>query len=303
MLLLQALLDVTLPVVLVAGVGVLLARRFRIDRDTVTKISLNGLTPALALQTILNTQVSGRVGLLLVLGFVAVSGLGLGLGWLVTPGGSSRTRRSAAVAVSIGNNGNMGLPIALFALGQPGLDQAVLVFLASIVLIFVVAPLVYGAHQGPQTALLAVLRMPVTWAMAGGALVRWSGLVLPVGVLRGVDLLAAATLPMVLLALGIQLGHTGRVRLTRPVLAASVCRVGAMPLLGLAVGYGLGLRGLPLQTLVLANAMPTAVNAYLLATEYDGDVELVAHTVTVTTVLSFLSAAVVTALLPQIGAL
>jgi predicted permease len=49
--------------------------------------------------------------------------------------------------------------------------------------------------------------------------------------------------------------------------------------------------------------MPTAVNAYLLANEYDGDVDVVAHTVTVTTVLSFLTAGIVTALLPWIAAL
>lgn len=61
--------------------------------------------------------------------------------------------------------------------------------------------------------------------------------------------------------------------------------------------------GISLQAFVLAAAMPTAVNAFILAHEYDGDVDFVAHTVTVTTVLSFLSAAIVTALLPWIGAL
>ena len=49
--------------------------------------------------------------------------------------------------------------------------------------------------------------------------------------------------------------------------------------------------------------MPTAVNAFLLADEYDADVDLVAHTVTVSTLLSFVGAAVVTALLPTIAAL
>jgi len=71
----------------------------------------------------------------------------------------------------------------------------------------------------------------------------------------------------------------------------------------LAIGYAVGLRGLPLQALVLSSAMPTAVNAFLLADEYDADVDLVAHTVTVSTLLSFVGAAVVTALLPTIAAL
>ncbi|MEI2778425.1 MAG: AEC family transporter [Tetrasphaera sp.] len=301
--LLRALLDVILPVVLVAGVGALLARRFPLDRTTVTKIALNALTPALALQTILTTEVSGRVGLLLALGFVLLTLIAAGLGWLSAVGQPSLTRRSAAVAVSIGNNGNMGLPISLFALGQAGLDQSVLIFILSVVLTFVVAPLLYGAHQGWRGALIGMARLPALWAMAVGLVIRTLGISLPTGVTRGIDLLAAATLPMILLTLGIQLGSTGRVRLTGPVVISSLLRVAVLPALALPLGYAVGLRGISLQAFVLSAAMPTAVNAFILAHEYDGDVEFVAHTVTVTTLLSFASAAVVTALLPWIGSL
>lgn len=37
-----ALLNVVLPVVLVAGVGALLSRRFTLSQDTLGKVSLNG---------------------------------------------------------------------------------------------------------------------------------------------------------------------------------------------------------------------------------------------------------------------
>lgn len=108
---------------------------------------------------------------------------------------------------------------------------------------------------------------------------------------------------MILLTLGIQLAATGRVRLRRPIVLIALARVAVVPVLALGVGYAVVLRGLPLQTLVLASAMPTAVNAFLLADEYDGDVELVAHTVTVTTLLAFGGATIVTALLPAIAGL
>ena len=303
MALLRALVDVILPVVLVAGVGALLARRFTLDKATITKVALNALTPALALQTVLTTKVSGTVGLSLALAFILVTLLGCALVWLGAIGNPGRTRRSVAVAVGIGNNGNMGLPISLFALGQLGLDQSVLIFVLSVVLTFLIAPALYGAHGGWRGALTAVVRLPTLWAMAVGLLIRLSGLTLPTGVMRGIDLLAAATLPVILLTLGIQLGSSGRVRLTRTVVTASVLRVAVLPVVALPIGYAVGLRGLPLQALVLSSAMPTAVNAYLLANEYDGDVDVVAHTVTVTTVLSFLTAGIVTALLPWIAAL
>lgn len=303
MALLRALLDVILPVVLVAGVGAFLARRFTLDRSTITKVALNALVPALAFETLLTTQVDGRTGLLLVLAFLLVTLVAAGLGWLGTAGLPGLSRRSSAVAVAIGNNGNMGLPIALFALGRAGLDQSVLIFVVSVVLTFVLAPLLYGAHEGWRGAVRGMLRLPALWAMAAALLWRSTGIPLPTGIGRGIELLAAATLPVILLTLGIQLGSSGRVRLTRGVVIASALRVAALPVVGLGIGYAVGLRGLPLQALALSTAMPTAVNAFLLAHEYDADVELVAHTVTVTTVLSFGTAAVVTALLPWIGGL
>ncbi len=64
----------------------------------------------------------------------------------------------------------------------------------------------------------------------------------------------------------------------------------------------MGLRGTPLEAFVLSAEMPTAVNAFILANEYDGDVDFVAHTVTVTTLPSFVLGPL-TALLPSIGAL
>lgn len=301
--LLRALVDVVVPVVLVAGVGVLVGRSLPIDLGTITKLGLMVLTPALALDTLLTTSVSGRVGGLLIVAFVALTLTAAALGWLATMGAPGRARRSAAVAVAIGNNGNMGLPIAFFALGQAGLEQGVLILLASIVTTFVLAPLLYGAHEGPRAAVRGMVRLPALWAVAVGLVVRLTGAPVPLGVSRGIELVAQAAVPVILLTLGIQLGTSSRVRLTRPVLTASLLRVAVLPVVALGIGLAVGLRDLPLQSLVLAAAMPTAVNAYLLATEYDGDVDLVAHTVTVSTLLSFGSAAVVTALLPTIGAL
>ena len=64
-----ALVNVILPVVLVASVGVVLARRFPIDIDSVNKVSLYGFTPALAYATVVTTQVSTQDSLRLEKGY------------------------------------------------------------------------------------------------------------------------------------------------------------------------------------------------------------------------------------------
>lgn len=299
----SALLNVVLPVVLVAGVGALLARRFTLSQDTLGKVSLNSLTPALALSSLLGTSVSAGTGLHLAAAYFALALSGAGLAFLAAFRTPSATRRAVMASVAIGNNGNFGLPIALFALGQPGLDQAVVIFLCSVVLTFTLGPLLYGSAGGARAGLRAVLRLPVVWCIAAALLVRLLHLPVPLGLRRGVDLLGQAALPMVLLSLGIQLGQAGRIAFNGPVLTAVGLRVLAMPALALGLGLGLGLRGLNLQGLVLASAMPTAVNAFLLAREYQADAETVASAVALSTFASLLTAALVVAVLPLIGQL
>lgn len=298
---LVALVNVIVPVLVVAGAGFVVGRIFPLDAGTISKISLNALTPALCLEVLLTTEVSGQVGLTLIGAYVVVTLVGVLLGGILTPGVGSSTRRGVMLSVSLSNSGNMGLPIALFALGQAGFEQSVLIFLASVVLGFIIGPILLGSGGGVGPALKALLKFPALWAIAVALIMRWAGWSFPGGVMSGVAMLADATLPIVLLALGIQLGATKKVRLTRPVWTASLLRVAVMPVVSLGIGLLFGLRGVPLQALVLAGAMPTAVNAFLLALEYKGDVRTVADTVTLSTILSFISAALVTAALPLIA--
>ncbi|MDO5682894.1 MAG: AEC family transporter [Propionibacteriaceae bacterium] len=296
--LLLALVNVIVPVLIVAGSGFILGRLFPLDAGTISKIALNALTPALCLNVLLTTEVSGQVGLTLVGAYVVVSLVGAGIGGLLTPAVAAPTRRAVMASVAISNSGNMGLPIALFALGQAGFEQSVLMFLASVVLGFIVGPLLFGSGQGSVAAIKGLVKLPVLWTIAFALLLRLLDWSLPLGVMRGVEMLSDAALPMVLLALGVQLGATKRVRITRAVLTASLVRVVGMPFLSLGIGLLFGLSGVPLQALVLAGAMPTAVNAFLLSLEYKGDVKTVADTVTLTTLLSLVGVALVTAGLP-----
>lgn len=296
--LLMALVNVILPVVVVAGVGFGLGRAFTLDARTISKIALYSLTPSLCLEVLLTTEVSGATGAAVVGAYVLVCLLGAGIAGLLTPKVEAPTRRAVMASVAIANSGNMGLPIALFALGRAGFEQSVLMFVASVVLGFIVGPILFGAGSGLKESFKTLLRLPTLWAIVVALLMRLIGWQLPTGIMRGVEMLSDAALPIVLLSLGIQLGASKKVQLTRAVWTATLVRVIGMPFLSLGIGLLFGLRGVPLQALVLAGAMPTAVNAFLLSMEYKGDVRTTADTVTMTTVLSLFSAAAVTAALP-----
>ncbi len=320
-----ALVNVILPVVLVASVGVVLARRFPIDIDSVNKVSLYGFTPALAYATVVTTQVSARDSLRLVgayLGAMALAAaVAVAAAHVVTgsrarsrvavgagmPGSESReepekhgTRRIVVGCTIIGNNGNFGLPIALLALGRQGLDQALVIFIASLLVMFTIGPALLGARDGLLGGIRRVTLLPVTWAFVVALVVRGTGTSTPAPLMSAIQLLADAAVPLVLLCLGLQLGQNLRIHLTRPVLLSVGLRLVVVPLAAIVVGRLAGLSGLTLQSLVLACAMPTAVNAYMLAREFSDDPSTAASAVALSTFTSIPLIAFVVTVLPAL---
>lgn len=298
---LSALADVILPVVLVAACGALLARVFTLDQVTLTKVQLYCLTPALAFRSLVQMNLSATSTARLAVAFFAVTAIAglaaLGVAWWLGPG----ARRPVIAGVLIGNHGNFGLPIALLALGQPGLDVAVLLFLFSLMVMWTVGPAVLGGHTRPAAMLRAIGVLPVTWALLAALGLRQVNAEVPSGIFTAIDLVADAAIPLVLLSLGIQLSSAGRVRFTTPVLVTVLLRVAVLPLVAYLVSLALGLTGLLLQSVVLAFAMPTAVNTLMLTMEYGGDADTVASIVAVSTLASLLTISVVVTALPHIG--
>lgn len=225
-----------------------------------------------------------------------------GISFAVTAGLPGSTRRGVTGAAIIGNNGNFGLPIALLALGQAGLDQAVVIFLTSLVVMFTVGPMLLGASGGGLLGpLLTLAKLPVIWAMLLAVALRIGGWTPPVGITRGTELLASGAVPLILLALGVQLAQSRTVRLSRPIVSAVVLRVLLSPLLAFAAGLVLPLSTLAWQSLLLACAMPTAVNAFMLAREYGSDPETAASAVALSTLGSIVTLTLVISWLPALG--
>ncbi|WP_291425896.1 AEC family transporter [Deinococcus sp.] len=299
----QALGTVLLPVMLVAGLGALLSSRFPIDQWTISRITLYLLSPALVLDVLLKTPVKaaealhlGAAYLLTVLGCLL-------LGYLVGWGRPDAEKRSLSAGVGIWNSGNMGLPIALFTFGQAGFERATVLFLASFVGMYVFGPAVYSLGKrgaDPLEALRGMFRLPALWVALLGILLRALHITLPEGLTKGVALLSQATLPMVLLALGLQLGAGGWPRTTARLWLATASRLIGGPLIAFAIGRVLELNALNLQVLVLSASMPTAVNALLIAREYGADTDTVAAVATLSTLGSILTIAGVVTLLPRL---
>jgi predicted permease len=133
--------------------------------------------------------------------------------------------------------------------------------------------------------------------LAAAALVIWTGVDLPKGVSRPVELLGAAAIPSMLLVLGMQFEKGARPERPGLVAAASALVLVGSPLIGFLLAQALGLTGLARQAVLVESAMPSAVITTILALEFDVAPRFVTSVVVVTTLASPITVSVLIALL------
>jgi predicted permease len=189
--------------------------------------------------------------------------------------------RSYLPALTIGNTGNLGLPLCLFAFGEKGLGLAIAVYVTNSVGQFTLVPLL----QARSSFLRTLLTTPVIYAAAAGMAVRLGGLGLPGWLDETIRLLGDLLIPLMLLALGHTIGGLRAHNLRR------AFGLGAARLLiafGVAVGVSeaLGIEGVAQGVLVLQGSMPAAVFSYLFAARYERDADDVAGIVLISTLLA-----------------
>ena len=198
------------------------------------------------------------------------------------------------------NAGNMGMPVALYAFGQTGLDLAVLWVLVTNTLMNTVGVFYSSRHLGGgRRALRTVLSLPTIYAAAAALLVRGLAIRFPEFILPPVQLIGMALIPVAQLLLGIQLAKARTQVNTHlgSVLAPNIVRLVGGPLLALAFVSLLRVEGLVAKVAILMAGMPTAVNIAIYATEFDLQPRRVATAVFTSTVASFVTLSVLLVLL------
>jgi predicted permease len=291
------LLSSVLPVVCIVAVGAIADRTLQPDIPTLSRLILYVLSPALIVDVLYRTEMSGDSASELIWGFTIIYFVLGVMGWLVgrlcqLP---KPTRTSLIATTAFPNTGNMGLSISLFALGEAGLDCATVVLLVSSVLVFSTGPALLRGG-GWRSAIGLTLRLPLIWAVVLGLGLRLIaaqmgegvGSPLPFDLDRGLDLLAQATIPVALLMLGMQISRNP-IRLSPYTIGASLMRSVGGGWVAMAVTWGLGIGGLEQQTLILQCAMPAAVTSFVMASELGGDGARTGQVVAVSTLLSFVT--------------
>jgi predicted permease len=284
-----ALLPAIVPVSLIIAIGFLAGRKLALDPQTLSQLGIYILAPALVADGLYRTTLPLGSSLSLLVGFAILSLLLYAIAWSV---GrilhlSTDLQKSLIATTLFPNNGNLGLPLIDFALGEAGLERAIVYTIGSSILMFGIAPaLLKGGDI--LYSLRLVLKLPLMWAMLAAISLRLLQIKLPLRLDDGIAELGRAAIPIALVLLGMQLAST-HFQVGKYEFLASAIRLVVAPLVACLVGLVLHLRGLDLQVFILQSAMPAAVNTVVLVTEFGGDASRVARTIVISTLLSFLT--------------
>ena len=289
-----------LPILIVAAVGSLLQRVFQLNARTLSQTIIYVLTPCLVFVNLVSSDIAASDMLRMVsLALFLLVSMGL-LSFIF-----SRLLRLPARLASIFiltttfmNSGNFGLPFTNFTLGSDGLAWASIFFVTSVIMLNTAG--VYVATAGaysPLAALRKLATFPALYAIPLALIVRAAEFVIPLPIWRPIELLSDATVPTMLLLLGMQIASNGIPKQKELIALTTSLRLLASPLIAWMLALILGLGGVARDAALIEAAMPTAVFTAVLAHEFDLDSSFATGAIFATTILSPLTLTPLIALL------
>jgi malonate transporter and related proteins len=196
----------------------------------------------------------------------------------------------AALCSGYVNSGNLGLPIALYVLGD--ITYAAPVLLLQLLVLTPVSMTVLDsqlpfAKPGVMSRVAGLLRNPITVGALIGLVLSVTGRQLPSALLDPITLIGNLAVPCMLIAFGValRLGQRPGKDLGRVATLSGLKLVG-QPVIAASLGAALGLRGHELFAVVVMAALPTAQNIFTYSLRYDRGVYLTRDTIFVTTLAS-----------------
>ena len=276
-----------IPVFLLIATGFVFAHWKKINLTSVTEIIVYLGTPSLVFSSLAGKPLFATdiavlsAGILLIF---AIVGFFIRLYFLV----SGFSSRGFALPTLFMNAGNMGIPLALFAFGQAGLQRATLMF---VIITFLQYSLGIYILNG-RSNWTEIFRLPLIYAALAGLSVNLAQISLPEVLLRPIIMLGQATIPIMLISLGYRLHEVESLQWGHA-LGGALARIGGgFAAANLAV-HLIGAEGVNRQVLLLYGALPAAVVNFVLTEKYRQDPALAASIVVISTFISIFTIPVV----------
>ena len=290
------------PIFLLIALGFAIDKKFKLDTNTLTKMTFYIFVPAFMFVNIYSTDISLDLVWVVVLTItlLAVNFLfGMGLGRVLRL--TYKTRKAFENSVMFHNCGNVGVSlITLVFTGAyfivdgetPYLELALSVQVMTLMvqnLFMNTFGFINSGGEGMnfKKGTLQVLKMPAIYAVIFAISLKFIPYdITPTPVFSSLTILRLGMIPVSLVTLGAQLAKTQlNFKLKTPYISA-FCRLLVAPAFAYVLIQLFGFEGIIAQAIFIGSSTPTAINSALLSIETKGYVDFAVQTVTVSTLFS-----------------
>lgn len=200
----------------------------------------------------------------------------------------------SSMSASLANSANLGIPIAVYVLGDASHVAPLLIFqLAFFTPLFLMAlDATTSAHRTtPLRFILMILKNPMIVGSALGLVVAGTGWQVPDLILEPIHLIGGAAIPAMLMAFGMSLNGSRPLQAAAgrrlDTLLASAFKLIVHPAIAYVFArFVLGMEGQALFAVVVTSSLPTAQNVFVAASRYRTGVTVAKDTVLITTVVA-----------------
>ncbi|TYS13764.1 AEC family transporter [Rossellomorea vietnamensis] len=286
---------IVVPVFIILSVGFIGQKLLKLDIKSLSTAALYLMLPFLALQTFYENELN--MNYLYILLFCLLLLFGLILVSFIAGRMTNRPHSKTSAFVLAGafmNSGNYGVPVILFAFGETGFQYAVIMMVIQSLLMNTVG--LYFAAKGSKSggtlkaSLIKILKMPVLYGSISGILLQIGSVSIPDFIYNGMDLIASAAIPTIMLVLGMQLASISKKNVEMKELSGVIfIRLVISPVIAYAITVMLSLDTLLASVLIVLAAMPTAANTTMFAVQFDTEPDLVSFSTLVTTSMSIIT--------------
>jgi predicted permease len=271
------------PVIFIALVGYIYAKKENINMDTTNKINLEIFIPILVFYSI-----SEKLPSIIDIGYFSLGGVMvvLGSGVLLYPIVKliKANPKSFLPPMMFNNSINLGFPLSLFAFGEDALVMFISLSLVQVIGQFTIAPIMYGG----EIKWIKIIKNPVIIATIIGLLFNYFNIHFPDVINISLKIISQVSIPLVLFALGVRLTHIELKYWKLGLLGAILCPISGVIMAIIAIqifDYTQTQQAL----IILFGALPPAVLNAIMAEQYKKDTIMVASVVVIGNLFSLIS--------------
>ncbi|AIR88045.1 AEC family transporter [Pseudomonas cremoricolorata] len=288
-------LNITAPVFAMLFLGVLLKRIGLIDdafNRVASNLVFNVCMPALLFLGIYHADLSSAVQPGLIVYFTVATLIGFGLSWWLAIRRCAYADRGIYTQGSFrGNNGIIGLALAASLYGDHGISLGALLAGLVILLYNTLSAVVLAVYSrelksDPLSIAKSVLSNPLILSVLLATALAYGEVALPNWLLTSGDYLAQMSLPLALICIGGTLSLPALRDSGKVALEVSLLKMLWLPLLGTLGAWLCGFRGAELGILFLYFGSPTAAASYVMARAAQGNHQLAASIIVITTLMA-----------------